>query len=215
MARRFENGDQQDAQELLMVLLDLIDIEAAKANMQRSLGSGVTNVHINNHQGEIVMMQRKGLSLGQRKQGGIRSRELGLKFLKNDNISGGACALKASLNLLHQQQRHLFHLSPLQSTNPFRGSCASELVCDKCTISKPLKLSPFVCLPLPLPLNSNHISLKKCLRLFSGPDMVDGVVCSTCAYQDEILRFVCVLLCCCFVSERVVIIPPSHPFLLS
>ncbi len=190
-----------------MVLLDLIDIEAAKANMQRPLDSGATKVHINNHQGEIVMMQRKGLSLGLRKPGGIRSCELGLKFLKNDNISGGACAQKASLNLSHQQQRRLFHLSPFPSTNPFRGSFTSELVCVKCTTSKPLKISPFVCLPLPLPLNNNPTSLKECLRLFSGPDMVHDVVCHTCAFQDEILRSVCVIQCCCFVSERVVIIP--------
>ncbi len=187
MARRFENGDQQDAQELLMVLLDLIDLEAATANRQRPLDSGGTKVHVNNHQGEIVMMKRKGLSLGQRKQGHSCD---GLKFVVHEHISDATCASKAPLmNLSRQQQRRLFDLSPLPSTNPFRGSFASELVCINCKISKTLNISPFVCLSLPLPLNHSPISLNECLRLFSGPDVVDGVVCQACVFQDEISRF--------------------------
>ncbi len=170
-------------------MLDLIDIEAAKAaNMQKLGCSGKVQRSI---EGEVVFMNRRGLSLGIRKQG-IRSRELGLKCLKDDDddddIGGTACALGTSLNL-SQQRRRLFQLSLLLPTNPLRGSLASELMCEKCTTSKPLNIAPFVCLPLPLPLNS-PTSLKECLRLSSGPETVDGIKCGTCVLQDEILRSV-------------------------
>ncbi len=165
----------------------MIDIEATKAaNTQRLGCSGKSQRSI---EGEVVFMNRRGLSLGIRKQDIRSSRELGLKCLKNDDIgSAAACILGISLNR-SQQPRRLFRRKSLLPINPLRGSLASELVCEKCTTSRPLNIAPFVCLPLPLPLN-RHTSLKECLRLFSGPEAVDGIICWTCVIQDEISRSV-------------------------
>ncbi len=185
-ARSFQSGDQQDAQELLLILLDLVVTEAAKADMQR-LGSGKVQRR-SHYEEKITIMHRRGLSLGINKRGLRRFRELGLKCIKYVDI-GGTCTMGTPPLNVSQQQPFQSQLSPLPS-NPLRGSLASELVCGKCKTSKPLNISPFVCLPLPLPLN-NPTSLKECLRLFSGPETVDGIKCSKCTLQDEILRSIC------------------------
>lgn len=74
--------------------------------------------------------------------------------------------------------------STRRRVNPFQGWLANTLQCRACGWIKPIGISPFFFIHLPLPGNGRSCHIRDCLRLFAGPEAVRNIRCMRCGILE-------------------------------
>lgn len=136
--RRFNHCEQQDAEEMLQVIMSLVQEDASRISSISSMRSILDTPPTASPTSSLSSLS---CSIGSDEGLDLEPRLCSLARVPSAQSMPTAGAALASVQVPHGM------LSPL----PFQGWMASHLTCSRCEKSRPINHQPFIDLSLPLP----------------------------------------------------------------